>query len=128
MIIKKKNIDEDENINYAALLEKNNINEKNNNKKCYIFLLDQSGSMSGNRIELCIKALLLFLQSLNEDCYFQLIGFGSDFEYYTKEPLEYNKENITQLMDIIRNLSASKGGTELYSPLSDIYNNNIYEK
>ena len=124
----KKNIDEDENINYAALLEKNNIKEKNNNKKCYIFLLDQSGSMSGNRIELCIKALLLFLQSLNEDCYFQLIGFGSDFEYYTKEPLEYNKENITQLMDIIRNLSASKGGTELYSPLSDIYNNNIYEK
>ena len=120
-------IDENENINYASLLEKNNKN-KNNNKKCYIFLLDQSGSMSGSRMELCIKALLLFLQSLNEDCLFQLIGFGSNFEYYTKEPVEYNKENIKNLMDLIKNLSANKGGTELYSPLNDIYNNNIYEK
>ena len=84
--------------------------------------------MFGERIELCNKALLLFLKSLNEDCYFQLIGFGSSFEYYNKEPLEYNKKNVTHLMDIIRDLSASKGGTELYEPLMDIYNNNIYKK
>ena len=120
-------IDENENINYASFLEKNNKN-KINNKRCYIFLLDQSGSMSGSPMELCIKALLLFLQSLNEDCLFQLIGFGSDFEYYTKEPVEYNKENIKNLMDLIKNLDANKGGTKLYSPLNDIYNNNIYEK
>ena len=127
-LISKKKIDENENINYASLLEKNEIKEKNNNKKCYIFLLDQSGSMSGKSIELCIKALLLFLQSLNEDCFFQLIGFGSNYEYYTKEPLEYNKENISQLMETVKNLRADKGGTELYEPLSDIYNNSIYEK
>ena len=86
--------------------------------------------MSGNPIELCNKALLLLLQSLNEGCYFQLIGFGSNFEYYTKEPLEYNKENISQLMETIKNLRANKGGTELYEPLNDIYNNknNIYDK
>ena len=124
----KEKIDENEDINYASLLEKNDIKEKNYSKKCYIFLLDQSGSMSGDNIELCIKALLLFLQSLNKDCYFQLIGFGSNFEYYNKEPLEYNKDNISNLMEIIRNLRANKGGTELYSPLSDIYNNSIYEK
>ena len=124
----KEKIDEEENINYASLLEKNDIKEKNNSKTCYIFLLDQSGSMTGDRIELCIKALLLFLQSLNEDCFFQLIGFGSNFEYYNKEPLEYNKENIRNLIEIIKNLRANKGGTELYSPLSDIYNNRIYEK
>ena len=127
-LISKEKIDEEENINYASLLEKNDIKEKNNSKTCYIFLLDQSGSMTGDRIELCIKALLLFLQSLNEDCFFQLIGFGSNFEYYNKEPLEYNKENIRNLIEIIKNLRANKGGTELYSPLSDIYNNRIYEK
>ena len=121
-------VDEDENMNYSTLLQKNAKNEIINNKKCYIFLLDQSGSMSGNRIELCNKALLLFLQSLNENCWFQLIGFGSNYEYYAKEPLEYNKDNINKLMDIIKNLSADKGGTELYSPLIDIYNNKIYEK
>ena len=84
--------------------------------------------MGGNPIELCKKALLLFLQSLSDNCLFQLIGFGSDFEYYTKEPVEYNKENIKNLMDLIKKIDADKGGTELYSPLKDIYNNNLYEK
>ena len=84
--------------------------------------------MSGRRIDLCNKALLLFLQSLNEGCFFQLIGFGSRFEYYNQEPLEYNKENVSKLMDLIKNLGANKGGTELFSPLNDIFNNNIYEK
>ena len=126
----KDKIDEDENINYVSLLKKDENNKNINDKVCYIFLLDQSGSMSGNPIELCNKALLLLLQSLNEGCYFQLIGFGSNFEYYTKEPLEYNKENISQLMETIKNLRANKGGTELYEPLNDIYNNknNIYDK
>ena len=84
--------------------------------------------MRGNSIELCKKALLLFLQSLSDNCLFHLIGFGSDFEYYTKEPVEYNKENIKNLMDLIKKIDANKGGTELYSPLKDIYNNNLYEK
>ena len=124
----KNQIDEDENINYASLLKSKENDENNNDNACYIFLLDQSGSMSGKSIEICKKSLLLFLQSLNNGCYFQLIGFGSNFEYYTNEPLEYNNENITKLVNIIKNISANKGGTELYSPLSDIYNNKIYEK
>ena len=68
---------------------KDNFSEKDN--VCYIFLLDQSGSMSGERIELCKNSLLLFLQSLNEKCYFQLIGFGSTYEYYTDKPLNIIK-------------------------------------
>ena len=123
----KETIDEDENLNYASLLDKKE-EEKNKDNACYIFLLDQSGSMSGRRIDLCNKALLLFLQSLNEGCFFQLIGFGSRFEYYNQEPLEYNKENVSKLMDLIKNLGANKGGTELFSPLNDIFKNNIYEK
>ena len=124
----KAPIDEDEAANYSSLLMNKEKKGKNNHKKCYIFLFDQSGSMSGTRIKLCSKALLLFLQSLDKDCFFQLIGFGTDYEYYTKEPSEYNKENISKLMDLIRNLNANKGGTNLYEPLSDIYNNPIYKK
>ena len=124
----KNQIDEDENINYASLLKSKENYVNNIDNACYIFLLDQSGSMSGRRIEICKKSLLLFLQSLNDGCCFQLIGFGSDFEYYTNEPLEYNNENIIKLVDIIKNLDADKGGTELYSPLSSIFNNKIYDK
>ena len=123
----KDEIDESENIDYISLI-KNNEDEKENPEICYIFLLDQSESMSGNRIELCSKALLLFLQSLNEKSYFQLVGFGSNYEYYSEKPLEYNKENVKNLMEKIRNLKADKGCTYLYKPLENIYNNKIYEE
>ena len=40
------------------------------------------------------KALLLFLQSLPAGSYYQIIGFGTDFEAYDKKPKEYNQKNI----------------------------------
>jgi len=124
----KDNVDEDENIIYKSFLLKNEEEKIENQIGCYIFLIDQSGSMSGNRIQLCSKSLLLFLQSLIKGCYFQLIGFGSNFEYFSEEPLEYNKENVKKLMDIIKKLDASKGGTDLHKPLKDIFENPIYDK
>ena len=60
----------------------------------YVFLIDQSYSMGGKLIELVKQALLLFIQSLPEQSYFQLIGFGSDFKKYNSEPVTYSKENI----------------------------------
>ena len=127
----KDEIDEDENLNYYLLVkdkEKEKEKEKEKPKECYIFLLDQSGSMDGERINLSCKSLLLFLQSLNKNCYFQLIGFGSDFEFFSEKPLEYTKENVKNLMETIKQLQADKGGTELYEPLNRIYSNKIYDE
>ena len=122
----KDQIDEDENLNYVSMLKNEEKEEKEKSKACYIFLLDQSGSMMGDRIELSCKSLLLFLQSLNENCYFQLIGFGSDFKFFSDKPLEYNKENVKNLMDTIKTLSADRGGTNLYDPLKEIYQKKLY--
>ena len=83
----KDEIDEDEKLNYCSLIKIKEEEENKKQKECYIFLLDQSGSMSGERINLSCKSLLLFLQSLNENCYFQLIGFGSDFKFFSDKPL-----------------------------------------
>ena len=80
------------------------------------------------RIFTCSDALLLFLQSLNPGSYFQLIGFGTDFEYFSKEPLEYTKENIQKYKEIIKNLKADKEDTNLYKPLISIFQNPIYDK
>ena len=126
----KDEIDEDENLDYYSLV-KNKEEEKVKNYKpevCFIFLLDQSGSMDGESIQLSCKSLLLFLQSLNKNCFFQLVGFGSDFEFFSEKPLEYNKENVKNLMETIKKLGADKGGTELYEPLKKIYSNKIYDK
>ena len=125
----KDEIDEDGHLNYMSLLknkEKEEKEEKKISKACYIFLLDQSGSMSGDSIKLSCKSLLLFLQSLNEKCYFQLIGFGSDFEKYNINPVIYNKENVNYISNIINGLNADKGGTNISQPLKDIFTSNSY--
>ena len=125
----KNEIDEDENLDYNSLVEiKEEVEENEKPNQCYIFLLDQSGSMSGERIGLSCKSLLLFLQSLHKNCFFQLVGFGSNFEFFSEKPLEYNKENVKNLMETIKRLGASKGGTELYKPLNEIYTNKIYDE
>lgn len=42
-----------------------------------MFLLDRSGSMGGKRIEKAKEALILFIKSLPQDTYFNVVSFGS---------------------------------------------------
>ena len=111
--------DTNENINYFMKYE--NIKE-NDIPSLFIFLIDQSGSMSGNPIKLVSESLLFFLQSLPKKSYFQLIGFGSDFKKINEIPLEYNKDNVNETNTIIKNLKADLGGTNISSPLKYIFN------
>ena len=43
----------------------------------YIFLLDRSGSMEGARINKAKEALILFIKSLPQDTYFNVVSFGN---------------------------------------------------
>ena len=120
------------NINYRYI-EKNIGEEKSENLSLnpavFIFLIDQSGSMNGNPIEVASKALLLFLQSLPAGSYYQIIGFGSEFKKYDEIPKEYNEKNIKKSIKIIEGLIADLGGTDIYNPLNNIYNSDkIYDK
>jgi uncharacterized protein YegL len=95
----------------------------------FIFLVDQSGSMSGNAINVVIESLLIFIQSLPKDSYFQIIGFGSDFEKYNETPVKYDNKNIKEIIKKIKELKADKGGTDIVRPLNDIFKNKMeYEK
>ena len=117
--------DEDNNISYIEKYEENTENET---PGLFIFLIDQSGSMKGKSIDLVKKSLILFMQSLPEKSFFQLIGFGTNFRKYNKEPVKYEKDNVSKIIKIINNLEADLGGTNISSPLEDIYNNKNYSK
>ena len=59
---------------------------------------------------------ILLIQSWPLNSYFQLIGFGSNFKKYNEKAVEYNIENIENI-NIINNLGADIGGTNINSPL-----------
>ena len=107
---------------------KNKITKKQNENQfemkpaLFIFLIDQSGSMSGSAIRIASKGLKLFLQSLPPKSYYQIIGFGSNYVKYDETPKEYTQENIKKSIEIIDNLYANLGGTNIYDPLNYIYN------
>ena len=116
--------DQDSTISYYSKYQENIMNDT---PGLFIFLVDQSGSMRGNSMDLVKKALVLFMQSLPQKSYFQLIGFGSDFRKYHDTPKEYNKANVHSTLEIINGLRANMGGTNISSPLKDIFESKVYD-
>ena len=92
----------------------------------FIILLDQSNSMKGEGIKSASIALLLFLKSIPEGSYYQIIGFGSDFKKYDKTPKKNNIDNILKSIDLINNLEENLGEGNIYEPLKDIFESNDY--
>ena len=110
--------------NYIQLYQKNIINS---NPSLFIFLIDQSGSMSGERLDIAKESLTFFLKSLPKNSYYQLIGFCSNFNYiFSKDPSEYTIENVTKTIEELNNIDAY-GGTNLLKPLEIIFKSKKYD-
>ena len=63
----------------------------------FIFNIDRSYSMSGQRMKLANEALMIFIRSLPVGCRFSVYSFGDKFtwmEYDNKKVLAYNEETI----------------------------------
>ena len=123
----KNNIKEPEGNNNIDLIEQYySKKELVEHPGVFIFLIDQSGSMEGEPINLVKEALTLLIQSLPKDSYYQLIGFGSQFNTYDPTPKKYTKKNIQSTKSFIKTLDAELGGTNIKDPLKSIFSNNYY--
>ena len=91
----------------------------------FIFLVDQSYSMSGDAINVVIESLLIFIQSLPKDSYFQIIGFGSGFEKYNEVPVKYDNNNIKEIINKIKELKTNKEKKNIMKHLNDIFKNKM---
>lgn len=87
----------------------------------YLFLLDRSGSMSGGRISKAKQALIFFLKSLPQDCYFQVYSFGSAYSTLFPSSQKYNDESVQFAVNAISTYGADMGGTEIMAPLTVIF-------
>ena len=97
-------------------LEENILNNpiKEDFRGNFIFLVDRSGSMYGNRINMAKQSLIYFLKSLQENgSKFNILCFGSKFYSIFNENKLVNDDNINQALNIVMNFDADMGGTEI---------------
>ena len=89
----------------------------------FIFLVDRSGSMSGSYIRSARETLVLFLKSLPEGSFFNIIGFGSDYKKLFPKSVAYSQETLDKATAHAQQMEADLGGTELLPPLEHIFTN-----
>ncbi|RUP45747.1 von Willebrand factor type A domain-containing protein [Jimgerdemannia flammicorona] len=83
-----------------------------------IFVVDRSGSMSGSKITKTGEALMLFLRSLPEDCYFNIVSFGSNFKpLFARGSAAYSPKTLESALSLAGHLNSDMGGTEILKPL-----------
>eukprot|EP00826_Nyctotherus_ovalis_P031081 TRINITY_DN2481_c0_g3_i2.p1 TRINITY_DN2481_c0_g3~~TRINITY_DN2481_c0_g3_i2.p1 ORF type:complete len:450 (+),score=112.88 TRINITY_DN2481_c0_g3_i2:118-1467(+) len=86
----------------------------------YIFILDCSGSMSGNRIKQAKSALDMLLRSLPVNSKFNIVCFGSNCEFFKPASLYYDPSTLQEALNYLKDISANLGGTDLYKPLAEV--------
>ncbi|KIM34058.1 hypothetical protein M408DRAFT_325583 [Serendipita vermifera MAFF 305830] len=88
----------------------------------YIFLVDRSGSMSGQRIEAVRNALQIMLRSLpSRKTTFNIISFGSHNTSLWPTSQPYDATTVEQASQHVDTMDADYGGTELGSALNFAY-------
>lgn len=95
--------------------------ELKDHKAEIIFLIDCSGSMRGQSINLAKEALQLLLSSLPEDCHFNIFKFGSRYEALFSKSKKYEDSTLDEAKKYAINMDADLGGTEILSPLESIF-------
>jgi len=87
----------------------------------FIFVVDRSGSMGGSYIKSASETLVLFLKSIPQGCFFNIVSFGSDFKSFFPSSKPYNQETMEKATIFAQRMKADMGGTELLSPLQYIF-------
>jgi Ca-activated chloride channel family protein len=80
------------------------------------FVIDTSGSMSGEKMESARKALIYCLQNLRDDDTFSIIRFSSDVEVFERDPKPATKEWVTKAVNFVSKMEAA-GGTAINDAL-----------
>lgn len=85
-----------------------------------IFLIDCSGSMMGDSIEQARRALDLCVRTLREGDLFQIVRFGSKYEFLSEELLIFSQKTLDETANTVSSMEADLGGTEILEPFQEI--------
>lgn len=73
-------------------------------EKEYLFIIDVSGSMMGEKLDETKRAVIECLKQLDVGDKFNIIPFESEFEAMNIKSIDYNEENIKKAIKYINNL------------------------
>ena len=76
--------------------------------------------MSGSRIGKAKEALVLFIKSLPQDTYFNVVSFGSGSDNMFPQSVKYSDKEVDSAVIKVKEMSADMGGTEIYNPLFNL--------
>jgi len=96
------------------------VSEINGEEFSYVFIVDRSGSMGGQRMEIAKEALQLFIQSLPPRSEFAICSFGSNFNFYSfkgNHQILYDDLSMKAAKEHIAQMDANFGGTNILEPL-----------
>jgi len=83
----------------------------------FIFLLDRSGSMEGEKIKQAIDALIIFISSLPIGSKFNVLSFGSKYQLLFEKSVDYTNDTKNEAIKHVSSYRANLGGTEIEEPL-----------
>lgn len=82
----------------------------------YIFIIDVSGSMGGEKLRQAKRALGICLRNLIDGDRFNIIAFESDFTVFSRQSVIYSQDSLNRADKWI-SLLEDMGGTEIYNPM-----------
>ncbi|XP_034143454.1 inter-alpha-trypsin inhibitor heavy chain H3 isoform X7 [Esox lucius] len=97
--------------------------------KNVVFVIDQSGSMYGRKIQQTREALLKILGDLAEDDHFGLITFDSSVSPWKEELLPANQKNLEAAKTFVQNIR-ERGATDINAAVlrgTDMLNRHLRE-
>ena len=68
-------------------------------------------SMGGMRIQQAKEALVLFIKSLPQDTFFNVVSFGSSSENLFPQSMRYSDKKVTSAIEEVKKMGANLGGT-----------------
>jgi hypothetical protein len=110
-----------DNDEYALMLSFMPIYKNIRFKTEFIFVIDLSGSME-QFVRQLRSAMIHALIKIPEDCYFNIIAFGSTYlTVFPEGSVPYNDANLNTAHRFVSSMKATMSGTKMLEPLQHLY-------
>ncbi|KAF9015797.1 hypothetical protein BDZ89DRAFT_906600, partial [Hymenopellis radicata] len=96
----------------------------------FIFLVDRSGSMQGNRITAARRALIIMLRSLpHKNTAFQIVSFGNRTSMLWEDSSRlYDQQTLDEATRHVDDIQADYGGTQIGYALSTCFEKRKFDR